>query len=317
MDKVVVTGGAGFIGSNLIDSMILKNICKKIVVIDNFSTGNIKNMKSFIDNPCVDLVSEDMTNITLIRDALKGAEIIFHLGALPSVPRSIKSPISSHYNGSHATFLLLDEARNAGVKKFIYSSSSSVYGNTDPSIAKIETMPLSPLSPYAAEKASGEYFCKVFSNIFNIETVCLRYFNVFGPRQNPLGGYAAVIPRFITKINKKEKPIIYGDGRQSRDFTFVQNVVNANILSAITKNELRGESINIAGGGNICLNDLISIINENNNYNIQAVYEEEREGDIKHSWANIDKAKNLIGYYPEISFKDGLNKTIEWYRNNE
>ena len=310
MQKFLVTGGAGFIGSN---------ICKKLVsqgcfvrVVDNLLTGKKSNLADVIDK--IEFIEADMGDSEVAQSAMKDIDIVLHQGALPSVPRSVDDPAATHKHCIDATFTLLLAARDAGVKRFVYASSSSAYGDT-PTLPKVETMPPSPLSPYAVGKLVGEYYCSVFYQVFGLETISLRYFNVFGPHQDPTSQYAAAIPAFVTAILKDEPPTIYGDGQQSRDFTYVDNVVDANLLAARTK-QTKGEVINIACGRAITVNKIIDMINELLGKNIKPIYTAPRPGDVKHSLADITLAEKLLSYKTKVTFKKGLKKAIDWYRDN-
>ena len=310
MDKFLVTGGAGFIGSN---------ICKKLVsqgcfvrIIDNLLTGKKSNLQDFIDE--IEFIEADMGDEQVARSAMKDIDIVVHQGALPSVPRSVDDPAATHKHCVDATFTLLLTARDAGIKRFVYASSSSVYGDT-PTLPKTETMPARPLSPYAVGKLVAEYYCSVFHNVYGLETISLRYFNVFGPHQDPTSQYAAAIPAFVTAILKDKSPTVYGDGLQSRDFTYVDNVVEANLLAARAK-QTKGEVINIACGQAVTINEVIDMINDLLGKSIEPIYTDPRPGDIKHSLADINAAQNLIAYKPTIPFKQGLEKAIHWYRDN-
>jgi len=310
MEKFLVTGGAGFIGSN---------ICKKLVaqgcfirVIDNLLTGKKKNLEAIFDK--IEFIEADMGNPEAAAAAMKGIDAVLHEGALPSVPRSVDDPAATHRHCVDATFTLLLAARDAKVKRFVYAASSSAYGDT-PTLPKVETMPVNPLSPYAAAKLMGEYYCSVFSKVFGLETISLRYFNVFGPNQDPTSQYAAAIPAFVTSILKGKSPTIYGDGEQSRDFTYVDNVVEANLLAARAK-QTKGEVVNIACGEAVTVNEIIKMINEIVGKSIKPIYEPTRPGDVKHSLADITVARKLLGFKPVMPFKDGLKKAIEWYRKN-
>jgi len=310
MERFLVTGGAGFIGSN---------ICKKLVsqgcfvrVVDNLLTGKKSNLADIIDK--IEFIQADMGDEDVARSATKDIDFCLHQGALPSVPRSVDNPAATHRHCLNATFTLLLAARDAGIKRFVYASSSSAYGDT-PTLPKIETMQPQPLSPYAAAKLAGEYYAKVFYKVFGLETISLRYFNVFGPHQDPTSQYAAAIPAFVTAILKDEQPTVFGDGEQSRDFTYVDNVVEANLLAAKAK-KTSGEVINIACGQAITVNETIDIINELVGGNIKPIYTDPRPGDVKHSLADISLAKKLIGFKPKISFRQGLEKAIGWYRDN-
>jgi UDP-glucose 4-epimerase len=310
MDKFLVTGGAGFIGSN---------ICRKLVsqgcfvrVIDNLLTGKKANLASILDE--IEFIEADMGDLRVARAAMKDIDVVLHQGALPSVPRSVDDPAATHKHCVDATFTLLLAAHDVRVKRFVYASSSSVYGDT-PTLPKVETMSPSPLSPYAAAKLAGEYYCSVFYRVYGLETISLRYFNVFGPHQDPTSQYAAAIPAFVTAILKDKPPTIYGDGSQSRDFTYVENIVEANLFAARAK-QTKGEVINIACGQAVTVNEIIDMINEIVGKNVKPIYAAPRPGDVKHSLADISLAKKLIAFKPKVSFRDGLQKAIEWYRDN-
>ncbi len=255
-----------------------------------------------------------MGDENIARTAMKDIDVVLHQGALPSVPKSIDNPAATHKHCVDATFTLLLAARDAGIKRFVYAASSSAYGDT-PTLPKIETMPTAPLSPYAAAKLAGEYYCSVFYRSFGLETVSLRYFNVFGPYQDPTSLYAAAIPAFVTSILKDEPPTIYGDGEQSRDFTYIDNVVEANLLAAQTE-QTAGEVINIACGQRVTVNEIIDMINDLVGKNIKPIYVDSRPGDVKHSLADISLAQKLIGFKPNVSFREGLRLAIDWYREN-
>jgi nucleoside-diphosphate-sugar epimerase len=310
MEKFLVTGGAGFIGSN---------ICRKLVsqgcfvrVIDNLLTGKRSNLADIIDK--IEFIEADMGDEQKARSAMKGINVVLHEGALPSVPKSVDNPAATHKHCVDATFTLLLAARDAGIKRFVYAASSSAYGNT-PTLPKIETMAANPLSPYAAAKLFGEYYCSVFYKVWGLETISLRYFNVFGPYQDPTSQYAAAIPAFVTLILKDKSPTIYGDGEQSRDFTYIDNVVDANLLAARVK-RTAGEVINIACGQAVTINQIIGMINKLVGKNVKPIYAPSRAGDVKHSLADITLARKTIGFNPAISFQQGLEKTIGWYRDN-
>jgi nucleoside-diphosphate-sugar epimerase len=310
MEKFLVTGGAGFIGSN---------ICKKLVsqgcfvrVVDNLLTGKKSNLAAIADK--IEFIEADMGDEKIARTCMESIDFCLHQGALPSVPRSVDDPAATHRHCLDATFTLLLAGRDAGIKRFVYASSSSVYGNA-PTLPKVESMPPQPLSPYAAAKLAGEYYAEVFYKVFGIETISLRYFNVFGPHQDPTSQYAAAIPAFVTAILKNKPPTVYGDGLQSRDFTYVDNIVDANLLAARVAHTA-GEVVNIACGQAVTVNEVIDLINELLGKDIKPVYDAPRPGDVKHSLADITIAKKLIGFKPKISFRQGLEKAIEWYRDN-
>ncbi len=308
MDKFLVTGGAGFIGSNICTKLISQGCFVR--VIDNLLTGKKSNLAAISDK--IEFIEADMGNQDAARAAMKGIDVVLHHGALPSVPRSVDDPALTHRHCVDATFTLLLAARDAKVKRFVYAASSSAYGDT-PILPKVETMPVNPLSPYAAAKLMCEYYCSVFYKVYGLQTISLRYFNVFGPHQDPASQYAAAIPAFVTSILKDKPPTVYGDGEQSRDFTYVDNVVEANLLAARTK-QTSGEVVNIACGEAITVNAIIDMINKIVGKNIKPTYVPPNKGDVKHSLADITIAKKLLGFKPVVSFKEGLAKAIEWYR---
>jgi len=310
MAKYLVTGGAGFIGSNI--SKELVGLGHEVTVFDNFSTGKKENLEKIPDK--IKIIEGDLRDLELVKKAFRGIEYVLHEAALPSVQRSVEDPAGTSEVNIMGTVNALIAARDNGIKRFVYAASSSAYGDT-PTLPKKEEMKENPLSPYATGKLAGEHFCKVFAGIFKLETICLRYFNVFGPNQDPRSHYAAVIPKFITMIMKNEPPVIYGDGEQSRDFSFVENVVSANVLAATTANkEAIGRTMNIACGEAFSLNQMVKMINEIVGKDIKPRYEEGRAGDIKHSLADISVAGKLIGFRPKVTFRAGLAKTIDWYK---
>lgn len=304
--KVVVTGGCGFIGSNIAEELIKKHY---VVVIDDLSTGRIENIQSLQDKENFEFVRGNITDLDLLKQIFEDVDCIFHQAAIPSVQRSVENPLDTNEANIKGTLNVLIAARDCGVKKVIYASSSSVYGDT-PELPKKENMKPNPQSPYAVSKLTGEYYCEVFSEIYGIKTVCLRYFNVYGPRQNPASEYAAVIPRFINRVLNNKPPIIFGDGNQTRDFTFVKDVVKANIL-AMEKN-VEGV-FNIAYGQQISINELANKIMEIVGVKLNPVYDKPRPGDIRNSLADISLAKQKLGYMPEYSLEKGLEVTIRWF----
>ncbi|MHC4397082.1 MAG: SDR family oxidoreductase [Planctomycetota bacterium] len=310
MEKFLVTGGAGFIGSNICRELISQGCFVR--VIDNLLTGKKSNLSDIIDK--IEFIEADMGDQNIARTAMKDIDVVLHQGALPSVPKSIDNPAATHKHCVDATFTLLLTARDAGIKRFVYAASSSAYGDT-PTLPKIETMPTIPLSPYAAAKLAGEYYCFVFYKSFGLETISLRYFNVFGPYQDPTSQYAAAIPAFVTAILKGEPPTIYGDGEQSRDFTYVDNVVEANLLAARAQHTA-GEVVNIACGQCVTVNEIIDIINDLLGKNVKPIYTAPRPGDVKHSHADITLAEKLINFKPTVPFRKGLQLAIDWYREN-
>ena len=310
MEKVLVTGGAGFIGSNISRKLVSEGCFVRVV--DNLLTGKRSNLADIIDK--IEFIEADMGDPRVAAAAMKGIDVVFHQGALPSVPKSVEDPVATHRHCVDATFTLLMAARDAKVKRFVYAASSSAYGDT-PALPKVETMNTSPLSPYAVAKLVGEYYCSVFYKVFGLETISLRYFNVFGPFQDPTSQYAAAIPAFVTAILRDEPPTIYGDGEQSRDFTYIDNVVEANLLAARAA-ETKGEVVNIACGEAVTINQIIGMINDIVGKDVTPVYAPRRPGDVKHSLADISLAKKVMGFEPVISFREGLKLAADWYRDN-
>ncbi len=306
----LVTGGAGFIGSNIVKEIL--NRGHKVRVLDNFSTGKRENIHQFMPNPDFELIEGDIRSFHIVRDAVKGVDFVLHQGALPSVPRSINDPITSNDVNILGTLNVLEAAREFNVKRVVYASSSSVYGN-NPKLPKEESMKISPLSPYALTKYAGERYCQIYTQIYGVETVCLRYFNVFGPNQDPNSQYSAVIPKFINIMRNGKQPIIYGDGEQSRDFTYVANNVQANLLACTAENAA-GNVYNIACNERYTLNDLVALINKYLNTTIEPVYQKDRLGDVKHSLASIGKAENDLGFNVVRTFEEGLAELIEYVK---
>lgn len=310
MSVYLVTGGAGFIGSNIVRELLDRG--EQVKVLDSFATGRRENLVGIEAD--IELFDADIRDLEAIRPAFAGVDYVLHQAALPSVPRSVKDPISSIEVNVNGTLHVLLCARDAGVKRVVLASSSSVYGaNTQ--LPKIETMRLLPISPYAASKFADEGLAASFTSVFDLETVCLRYFNVFGPRQDPASQYAAVIPLFITKMLRGERPEIFGDGEQSRDFTYVANVIDANLKAAVAEGGA-GEAFNVACGDRATLNELVNHLNEFLGLNIKPVYAETRAGDVKHSQADITAAKTILGYDPQVDFREGLRRVVDWYKEN-
>jgi len=310
--KYLVTGAAGFIGSN-ITRRLLKDNCE-VRGFDNFSTGKRENLEGFEGKGNFELIEGDLRNPDEIRKALKKVDVVLHQAAVPSVQRSVENPIFVNDSNINGTLNLLVAAKEKGVKKVVYASSSSIYG-VDERLPKREDMPVDPISPYALSKYTGERYCRIFSEIYDLPTICLRYFNVFGPYQDPNSEYSAAIPKFINLMLENEQPIIFGDGKQSRDFTYVENVVEANILAA--NSDVMGEVINIACGERVSINEVVQILSTILNQDIKPVYKETRVGEVKHSLADINKAKNKIGYEPKFGFAEGLRKTVEWFEKRK
>ena len=310
--KILITGGAGFIGSNIVKKLL--ELGKFVRVVDNFSTGRRENIKEFLNNPNFELIEGDISNIETTKMVVKGMDFVLHEAAIPSVPRSINNPFASNKSNIDGTLNILIASRDEGIKKLVCASSSSVYGDSL-KLPKQEDDPINPISPYALTKFTSERYCQLFSKLYGLPTICLRYFNVFGPKQDPGSQYSAVIPIFIKAILNNKSPIIYGDGEQSRDFTYVDNVVSANILAMNSK--VSNKVINVACEEKTSLNDLLNYINQILEKNIKPIYEKARLGDVKYSLADISKAKKLLSYKPKITIKEGLKKTIEWYKKNE
>lgn len=305
--KVVVTGGAGFIGSNLAEELLKQH---EVTVIDNLSTGRKENLDQIIDK--INFIEGSITDLDLLQEAFSGSDTVFHQAAIPSVQRSVDNPIASNEANVEGTLKVLVAARDCGVRKVVYASSSSAYGDT-PILPKKEDMKPNPKSPYAISKLTGEYYCRVFSEVYGLKTACLRYFNVYGPRQNPDSQYAAVIPRFITRVLSHEPPVIYGDGEQTRDFTFVKDVVKANILAMQSPAE---GVFNIACGERVSLNLLAGKIMEITGIRLDPIYDKPRQGDIRDSLADISSAREKLGYKPGFELNLGLEETIKWFRKN-
>ena len=308
----LITGGAGFIGSNIVE-YLLKYGAKKVRILDNFSTGSYANIETFKSHPAFELLEGDIRDLDTCHKAVKGVDLVSHQAALGSVPRSINDPITTNEVNISGFLNMLVAARDANVKRFIYAASSSTYGD-HPGLPKVEDKIGNPLSPYAVTKYVNELYASVFSKTYNLHTIGLRYFNVFGPRQNPNGPYAAVIPLFIEAVLKNEAPFINGDGETSRDFTFIENAVQANIKALLLKDIDQHEVINIAFGERTTLNQLWNKLCQIAGINIEPVYKPERKGDVKHSLANISKAAGLIGYHPLFSVSDGLEIAFDWYK---
>ena len=307
MAKFLVTGGAGFIGSNIVKELLSRY--EHVRVLDNFSTGKRENILPFIDNDHLELFEGDVRSFHIVRDAVKGCDFVLHQAALPSVQRSINDPITTNDVNVSGTLNILEASREFGVKRVVLATSSSIYGNSD-ILPKVETMAVSPLSPYALSKYSAERYCQIYSSIYKTETVCLRYFNVFGENQDPTSQYSAVIPKFINLMIENKKPTIFGTGLQSRDFTYVKNVVSANLRACKTP-EAVGQVFNIASGKSYSLLDMVDFINKKLNKSIEPIFKEARKGDVLHSLADISKAEKYLDYQPEYDFETGLNNVID------
>lgn len=317
--KVLVTGGAGFIGSNLVERLL--SLGNNVICLDNFSTGKRINIEPFLSNSAFQLIEGDIRNIEACRQAVQDVTVIFHQAALGSVPRSVNDPITSNEVNVSGFLNMLVAARDEGVKRFVYAASSSTYGDSV-ALPKVEDVIGKPLSPYAVTKYVNELYADVFSNLYGLELIGLRYFNVFGRRQDPDGAYAAVIPCFVKSLINKESPVINGDGSFSRDFTYIENVIQANLLAATTDNSKAINTVyNVAFGERTDLNELTGYLKEFLSQfdpgieQVEIKYGPERTGDIPHSLASIEKGKTLLGYSPQYSVREGLKEAIEWYWN--
>lgn len=309
--KVLVTGGAGFIGSNLADELIRQGA--RVTIIDNLTTGFQENLDEISGD--FDFIEGDINDHAALQRAVDGTEIIFHQAALPSVPRSIEDPVETHRVCATGTFNLLVKAKTAGVRRFIYAASSSAYGD-QPVLPKVETMRADPLSPYAVAKLTGELYCRAFNNVYGLGTISLRYFNVFGPRQNPASMYSGVISRFIDALMKGTTPVIFGDGEQSRDFTYIANVVDANIKAAQADTGL-GETMNVANGDRTTLNELLEVLKAiTGKDDAVGEYQAPRGGDVKHSQADNRRAVECLGYTELVGLEEGLRRTVDWWKTS-
>jgi nucleoside-diphosphate-sugar epimerase len=306
MALYMVTGGAGFIGSSIAEALLANG--EQIRILDDFSSGRRENVESLHGR--FDLVEGTIVDPATVARAMRGVEVVFHQAAIPSVVRSVENPQASMLVGVQGTTVVLDVARHAGVRRVIFAASSSAYGDT-PTLPKVETMEVHPLSPYAASKLAGEHAMRVFSALYGIETVSLRYFNVFGPRQDPKSEYAAVIPKFITAAIRRERPIVFGDGEQTRDFCYIDNAVRANLLAANATRKLAGEVVNIACGERTSLNQLIGYIGELAGVTLQSEHRPPRAGDVRDSVADVQAAHEVLGYEPTVDVRQGLTRTYE------
>ena len=306
--RALVTGGAGFIGSHLVDRLLADG--HEIRVLDDFSSGREVNLESAKHK--IEMIRGSICDGEVLARATRGCDVVFHEAAVPSVPRSVAEPVRTNSVNIDGTLLVLETARQMGVRRVVFAASSSAYGNTE-TLPKVESMPAIPLSPYALQKYAGEVYCRLYHELYGLETVALRYFNVFGPRQNPESEYAAVIPRFIRACLHGESPRIYGDGEQTRDFTFVSDAVEANVLASRAAGAA-GSVINVAGGRRTSLNQLFAAIRSQTGAKVEAIHEKARVGDVRHSLASLDRARELLGYAPAVELKLGLAKTIESFR---
>jgi nucleoside-diphosphate-sugar epimerase len=307
----LVTGGAGFIGSHI--AAALAGAGAGVRVLDDLSTGYAENLEGIGGD--VEFVRGGLTDEDALGRALEGVEVVFHEAAIPSVPRSVETPEVTHEACVNGTFALLTAARRAGVRRVVYAASSSAYGD-QPTLPKTEEMRPEPLSPYAAAKLVGEYYCQVWTRVYGFETVCLRYFNVFGPRQDPSSQYSGVISRFISALASGKRPVIYGDGEQSRDFTYVSNVVEGNLRAAESARAV-GRVINLATGRRTTLNELLDVLKKiTGRTEVEAEYRDPRVGDVRHSLADVTRARDLLGFEPQVGLEEGLRKTLEWWKQS-
>jgi nucleoside-diphosphate-sugar epimerase len=307
MAHYLVTGGAGFIGSHLCEELARRG--EKVRVVDSLITGKRANLAHV---PNVEFIEGDLADFAVATRSVQGIDYVLHQAAIPSVPRSVEDPITSNRANIDASLNLLVAARDAGVKRVVYAGSSSAYGNS-PTMPKVETMPTAPLSPYALQKLVAEQYCQMFTKLYGLETVTIRYFNVFGPRQDPSSPYSGVISLFIKALFEGQRPKIYGDGEHTRDFTYVANVVDG-VLRASQAKDASGEVINVATNGRVSLNQLFTSLRDLVGANVEPIYDKPRAGDVKDSQADISKAARLLGYTPLVSFEQGLKNTVEWYR---
>ncbi|MDY6987841.1 MAG: SDR family oxidoreductase [Thermodesulfobacteriota bacterium] len=315
MANYLVTGGAGFIGSNLVKVLLGRG--DRVRVLDDFSTGKRKNLQ--LPDLSADLVANlevlegNMADLATCRKACEGVDYVLHQAAIPSVPRSVALPLESNRANIDGTLNLLMAARDGGIKRLIFASSSAIYGNS-PGFPRVETIAPQPLSPYAVQKMTAEHYLRVFYELYGLETVSLRYFNVFGPHQDPDSEYAAVIPKFIKAFIRGTQPTVFGDGEQSRDFTYVDNVVHGNLL-AVEAPEAPGKTINLACGVQLTLNQMLDTLRQITGSDTQALYTDPRPGDVRHSWADITVAEKVLGYTTQVAFEEGLAKTVEYFRS--
>jgi len=310
MSAYLVTGGAGFIGSHLVEALVHRG--EPVRVLDDLSSGRLENLSGVLEH--IEFIQGDVADANVTAGAVQGVDCVFHLAALASVPASVERPLDCHAACTTGTIVLLDSARRAGVRRVVFAGSSAVYGERSGGSRREDEVP-EPLSPYAAAKAAGEMYCRAFWASYGLETVVLRYFNVFGPRQNPRSQYAAVIPQWITALLEGRRPVIYGDGRQSRDFTSVDNVVHANLLAASSPTAA-GRTINIAEGRSFDLLHLLDVLRQVMNVEVEPVFAPPRTGDVRFSRADISLAQQLLGYQPQVDFEEGLRRTVAYYRQD-
>jgi nucleoside-diphosphate-sugar epimerase len=305
----LITGGAGFIGSSIAEALLSKG--ESVRILDDFSSGRRENLRDLPGKH--ELFEGTIVDSAVVERAMRGVEVVFHQAAIPSVVRSVENPQATMLAGVQGTTVVLDAAHRAGVKRVVFAASSSAYGDT-PTLPKVETMVPQPLSPYAVSKLACEHLMRVFSELHGLETVSLRYFNVFGPRQDPKSEYAAVVPKFVTAALRGERPVVFGDGEQTRDFCFIDNAVRANVLAATTSRKLGGEVVNVACGVRTSLNQLLSYVGELTGSNLEPEYRPTRPGDVRDSLADVTAAREVLGYTPAVDVREGLRRTIETFR---
>jgi nucleoside-diphosphate-sugar epimerase len=310
--RYLVTGGAGFIGSHIVEALVRRG--DAVAILDDFSTGKRTNLDAAMrarapQGPEPQVFEGDLRDAALVRKALAGVTHVLHQAALPSVPRSVAEPLQSHEVNASGTLGLLLAARDAAVKRFVYASSSSAYGDS-PTLPKVETQPTAPLSPYAVSKLAGEQYCRIFTPLYGLETVSLRYFNIFGPRQDPESQYAAVVPKFVTAVHEGRSPVVYGDGKQSRDFTYIDNAVQANLLACDAPASAAGLAYNVACGASATLLEVLDLVGTILRKPVKAVHEAPRAGDVRHSLASIALAKQHLSFEPSVGLEEGLRRTV-------
>ena len=310
--RYLVTGGAGFIGSHVVDTLVRSG--RTVRVVDNLSTGHRDNLSQH-SSSAVEFIEADLADAAVATSAVKGVDYVIHIAAIPSVPRSVKDPVTSHRANVDATILLLNAARQVGVKRVVFASSSSVYGNS-PTLPKHEEMPPHPLSPYALQKLMGEQYMRLFFELYGLETVSLRFFNVFGPRQDPGSPYSGVISLFTAALSEGRQPTVYGDGEQTRDFTYVSDVATG-VISAATASSVAGRAINLAPGGRVSLNRLFRTLRELIGADVEPMYDAPREGDVRDSQADNTLARDLLGFDAKVTLDEGLRRTVEWYQDSQ
>ena len=321
----LITGGAGFIGSNIARTLAEKG--ENVRILDNFFSGKRENLEHMANHPSFEMVEGDIRNMETCREVVRGVDYVLHHAALASVPLSVQDPALANDNNITGTLNMLIAARDAGIKRFVFASSTAVYGDTrsegliagdrEKASPATETMKAAPLSPYAVGKLAGEAYCGIFYKLYGLETIAFRYFNVFGPRQDPASEYAAVIPRFIDALLSENRPVIYGDGEQSRDFIYIDDIIQANLLACTASATAAGKTFNIASGNRVTINTLLDELKSILDIHSTPIYKEARPGDIRHSWADTSLARQILGFKPASSFRDGLTQTVAWFKKGK